>query len=81
MKKQYKAVFAKSQGVLVELHEYGHEWRDNPNKFPEAQEGDGWVYIYFQTGKVLDLEIEMEAIELFQLYMEPENNGTTNLTH
>lgn len=79
--KQYKAVFIKSQGVLVELYEYGHEWRDNPYKFPEVQEGEGWVYIYFQTGKALDLEVEMEAMELFGAYMQPENNGVTNLTH
>lgn len=72
MKKQYRADFIKSQGVLVELQEYEHEWTDNPQKIPEVQEEDGWVYIYFETGKVLDLEIEVEAIEFFRLYMEPE---------
>ncbi len=79
MIKQYKAVFIKSQGVLVRLNEYEHEWTDNPNHFPEAQEDDQQVYIYFEMpfgSSVEDAEAEARAIFVDYVFAP-----LTDLTH
>ena len=68
----YKVTFNKSQGVVVEFEKTTPDWQGNQNHFPEAQEDDQHIYIYFEMpdgSSEEDAEAEARAIYADYVFM------------